>query len=176
MKINVVLIIAIGFFLAFNALADEPVKSRTALAEAQVKIIRLSEPVISDEYSETFGAKLDKSLPKVSLQELVRNSETYVKNAFRLKTKMAKVCQKKGCFFIAQQGDDVMRVAFKDYGFFVPTDSAGKMTTLTGVLIKKQMTAEQVAHFKQDMKGESDAIKEGLVYEILADSVTVPRV
>lgn len=68
-----------------------------------------------------------------------------------------------------------MRVAFRDYGFFVPTDSAGKTVTLAGELIKKEMTAEQVAHFNQDMQGGSDAVKEGVVYEILAGSVMIPK-
>jgi hypothetical protein len=68
-----------------------------------------------------------------------------------------------------------MRVAFRDYGFFVPTDSAGETVTLAGELIKKEMTAEQVAHFNQDMQGGSDAVKEGVVYEILAGSVMIPK-
>jgi hypothetical protein len=47
--------------------------------------------------------------------------------------------------------------------------------TLAGELIKKEMTAEQVAHFNQDMQGGSDAVKEGVVYEILAGSVMIPK-
>lgn len=139
-------------------------------------VIRLSAPVLSNVSSETFGSPLDTTLPKVTLAQLVNESETHLSNAFQLETKISKVCQKKGCFFIAQQGNDVMRVAFKDYGFFIPTDSNNKTVTLSGELIKKTMTDEQVAHFNQDMQSESDAIKEGVVYEILADSVTIPRV
>ena len=111
----------------------------------------------------------------MTLKDLVAQSADYVGKPFQLDTKVAKVCQKKGCFFIAQQGDDVMRVAFRDYGFFVPTNSAGKTVTLAGELIKKEMTTEQVKHFNKDMQGGSDAVKEGVVYEILADSVKIPR-
>ncbi|GAC29990.1 DUF4920 domain-containing protein [Brumicola pallidula] len=138
-------------------------------------VLRLSVPVATDANSETFGVVLNKSLQKVTLNELAANSALYVGNAFQVDAKVAKVCQKKGCFFIAQQDDDVMRVAFRDYGFFVPTDSAGKTVTLAGELIKKEMTAEQVAHFNQDMQGGSDAMKEGVVYEIVADSVMIPK-
>ncbi|MFT5542439.1 MAG: tRNA pseudouridine-54 N-methylase [Glaciecola sp.] len=175
MKIKIFLTFAMGFVLAFSVLASESATGNLDATEVKVKTIRLSEPVVSDEHSETFGVKLDNSLQKVSLKDLASNSEAYISKSFQVETKVAKVCQKKGCFFIAQQGDDVMRVAFKDYGFFVPTDSAGKTVTLAGELVKKDMTAEQVAHLKQDMKGESDAVKEGVVYEILADSVTIPR-
>jgi hypothetical protein len=44
-----------------------------------------------------------------------------------------------------------------------------------GKLIKKEMTAEQITHFNQDMQGGSDILQEGAVYEILADSVVIPR-
>ncbi|MFT4732172.1 MAG: tRNA pseudouridine-54 N-methylase [Gammaproteobacteria bacterium] len=137
--------------------------------------LRLSEPSATDAQSETFGALLDKRLKKVTLHELTSYSSSYVSNAFQVETKVAKVCQKKGCFFIAQEGDDVMRVAFRDYGFFVPTDIAGKTVRLVGKLIKKEMTAEQITHFNQDMQGGSDILQEGAVYEILADSVVIPR-
>jgi hypothetical protein len=137
-------------------------------------VLRLSEPIAADAQSETFGASLDKGLKKVTLHELTSNSASYVSKAFQLETKVTKVCQKKGCFFIAQEGDEVMRVAFRDYGFFVPTDIRGKTVTLAGKLIKKQMTAEQINHFNQDMQGGSDTLQEGVVYEILADSVIIP--
>ncbi len=138
-------------------------------------VLRLSEPVTKDAQTETFGAELDQTLQKVTLNELLSKSDAYVGKAFQVDTKVAKVCQKKGCFFIAQQGDDVIRVAFRDYGFFVPTDSAGKTVTLAGELIKKEMTTEQVEHFNKDMQGGSDAVKAGVVYEILANSVRIPR-
>ncbi|MFQ3248678.1 DUF4920 domain-containing protein [Glaciecola sp.] len=140
------------------------------------EVLRLSEPVATNAYSEIFGSLLDESLPKVTLNDLTSNSANYIGKGFQVETKVAKVCQKKGCFFIAQQGDDVMRVGFKNYSFFVPTDSAGKTVTLAGVLVEKQMTAEQVEHFNKDMQGNSAAIKEGVVYEILADSVVIPKV
>ena len=168
-KIALVALIATAVMSAFVA-AEEQLEANKANI-----VLRLSEPVRKDAQSETFGAELDRTLQKVTLSDLVADSETYVGKPFQLDTKVAKVCQKKGCFFIAQQGDDVMRVAFRDYGFFVPTDSAGKTVTLAGELIKKEMTTEQVEHFNKDMQGRSDAVKEGVVYEILADSVRIPR-
>jgi hypothetical protein len=171
MKCNVLLILAIviASTSVFVASAKQLESNENSAG------LRLSEPVAQDAKSETFGAELDETLQKVMLKDLVAHSADYVGKPFQLDTKVAKVCQKKGCFFIAQQGDDVMRVAFRDYGFFVPTDSAGKTVTLAGELIKKQMTTEQVEHFNKDMQGRSDAVKEGVVYEILADSVRIPR-
>lgn len=171
MKCKVLLIatIVIASTSAFVASAEQLQTNENSA------VLRLSEPVAQDAKSETFGAELDETLQKVTLKDLVAQSADYVGKPFQLDTKVAKVCQKKGCFFIAQQGDDVMRVTFRDYGFFVPTDSAGKIVTLAGELIKKEITTEQVEHFNKDMQGGSDAVKEGVVYEILADSVRVPR-
>jgi tRNA pseudouridine-54 N-methylase len=171
MKLQLVLVVTM-IVSAMNAAAlasDMPDATKTN------NVLRLSEPVTTDAQSETFGALLDKRLKKVTLHELTSNSASYVSNAFQVATKIAKVCQKKGCFFIAREGDDVMRVAFRDYSFFVPTDSAGKTVTISGKLIKKEMTAEQVAHFNQDMQSDSDALHEGVVYEILADSIIIPK-
>ncbi|GGW84308.1 DUF4920 domain-containing protein [Alteromonas halophila] len=135
--------------------------------------LRLSEPVASTPTSETFGALPDTSLPEVSMATLFEESERYTHTPFRLTTRVAKVCQKKGCFFIAQSGESMMRVSFRDYGFFIPTDSSAKTVTLAGQLTKRTMTPEQAAHYRQDL-GEPDSnLQAGVVYEIVADSVTI---
>jgi hypothetical protein len=141
---------------------------------AYADTIRLSEPLVKDNTSETFGAPLNTKLTKVSLAELATSSSSLLGKPFRLQTKIAKVCQKKGCFFIAQQDEHILRVSFKDYGFFIPTDSSGKIVTLTGELIQKEMTQEQAKHFAADLKDDSSTIKPGVVYEIVANSVKIP--
>ena len=52
-------------------------------------------------------------------------------------TKINKVCQMDGCFFIAIDGELTARVTFKDYGFVIPTNSTGKEVFLEGILSKK---------------------------------------
>jgi hypothetical protein len=138
--------------------------------------IRLSEPVEKDAHSETFGAPYDASLKTVSLAQLLEDPAPHLQEAFNLETRVAKVCQKKGCFFIAQENDLTLRIAFKDYGFFIPTDSSNKVVNLTGVLVEKQMSKEQAEHFKSDI-GESDddsTLQAGTVLEIVASSVKIP--
>jgi hypothetical protein len=137
--------------------------------------IRLSEPVAQDPQSETFGVILDNSLPKLSMQHLVTDSASHLAKPFQVKARIAKVCQKKGCFFIAQQEQHILRVSFRDYGFFIPTDSSGKTVTLAGELVQKDISPEQAAHFKADLKSDTDMLKSGVVYEIVADSVRIPR-
>ena len=137
--------------------------------------IRLSEPVTQDALSETFGAILDNTLPKLSMANLVTDAASHLAKPFQVEARIAKVCQKKGCFFIAQQEEHVLRVSFRDYGFFIPTDSSGKTVTLSGELIQKTLTAEQSTHFNADLKSDKKVLKPGLVYEIVADSIKIPR-
>lgn len=136
--------------------------------------IRLSEPVASTENSETFGVVMDMSLPEVTMNALLTSPHNYVVQPFRLTTRVSQVCQKKGCFFIAQSGDTVMRVSFKDYGFFIPTDSANKPVMLAGQLVKQSVSEAQAAHYREDLNAPDSDIEGGVVYEIVADSVRIP--
>lgn len=148
-------------------------------AVAEQQEIRLSQPVVSDEVSETFGQALDLALPNFSLAELSVNSDKYLDKDFIVETRIAKVCQKKGCFFIAQEGQHHLRVAFKDYGFFVPSGSSGKTVTIEGRLIQRELSEKQAAHFQSDLKADpqvaSQTVKPGVVYEIVASGVKIPK-
>ena len=146
------------------------------LATAGDAVLRLSEPVAVTDDAEIFGSPLDESLPVVSLGELARHEDPDGLGEFRLTTRVSQVCQKKGCFFIAQQGTTTMRVSFVDYSFFVPTDISGKRVTLSGRLVRRELTEEQAEHFAEDLGNEGAApVRAGTVNEIVATAVSVPR-
>ena len=136
-------------------------------------VVRLSQPVAVDAHSETFGAVVASDEGVLSLGELVANAQALVGQQVVVETKVAQVCQKKGCFFVAQEGALAIRVAFRDYGFFVPSDTGGKTVTLAGELVEVELSADQAAHFNQDA-GSSAGIKSGRAYEIVADGVRIP--
>ena len=144
-------------------------------AAEDTKVIRLSEPVEQTADSETFGASLDESVPMVTLAELASDGGDYVDKPVRVIARVSQVCQKKGCFFIAQEGSSVMRISFKDYGFFVPTDISGKRVTFTGEVIAREVTVDEAAHYAEDLGATDSAVAPGKVYEIVATSVRVPR-
>lgn len=146
-----------------------------SFAADEAKVIRLSEPVEQTADSESFGAPLDESIPAVSLQEIASAGDNYVGRSIRVVARVGEVCQKKGCFFFAQDGSSVVRVSFKDYGFFVPTDISGKRVTLVGDVVAREVTAEEAAHYADDLGGAAAPVKQGKVYEIVASSVRVPR-
>ena len=145
----------------------------TSSAALASEIIRLSGPVAKDDITETFGAVLDENLPRVNLISLMKEPSKKIGQKFLISTKVAKVCQKKGCFFIAQQNETIVRVSFKDYSFFIPTDSTNKDVLLAGELVIKNMSIEQAEHFNSDL-GLSNKLKPGEVYEIVAEGIQIP--
>jgi hypothetical protein len=144
--------------------------------DRQAKVIRLSEPVEVTATHEVFGSALDESGEPVSLGALVANSDRYLDQEVLVETRINKVCQKKGCFFIAQDGADYARVSFKDYGFFIPTDSAGKTVLLRGVFLRREIDREQAEHYAADL-GDTRAREAAasVEYQIVASAISIPK-
>lgn len=136
--------------------------------------LRLSEPVEVANGFETFGVPLDGDRPVVTLRYLLAHADDFAGEPVQVSVKVGKVCQKKGCFFIAHDADVSLRVAFRDYAFFVPTDTGGKYVTLVGELVRRERGADEAAHLAQDAGGASDALRPGEAYEIVASGVRIP--
>jgi hypothetical protein len=84
-----------------------------------------------------------------------------------VKTSVAEVCPKKGCWMNVQgeKPGELVRVTFKDYGFFVPTELAGKEVALQGRYIKHIESVEEQKHLLKDAKRPQSEI----------DAVTMPK-
>ena len=155
-------------FLVFSTLAIS--------ASAGDSVIRLSEPVESTDRYEVFGSEMADKSEGISLSTLVANEGDYADKAVRVTTRIAQVCQKKGCFFMAQDGDAMARVSFADYSFFIPTDASGKEVTLVGTFSKAPLSDERAAHFAQDLGADgSEVERDAFEYSIVASAVMIPR-
>lgn len=71
--------------------------------------------------------------------------------------KVDDVCQAKGCWMKLnlENGEQVM-VKFKDYGFFVPKDIAGKEVVVNGKAFVDEMSVEDQKHYAADA-GKTEA-------------------
>ncbi len=77
------------------------------------------------------------------------------------------VCAKKGCWMTLDLGGDKdMHVTFKDYGFFVPKDAAGKTATLTGFAKIDTLDVATLKHYAEDANASQEEI----------DAITEPEV
>jgi len=139
-------------------------------------VIRLSDPVeVTDTY-EVFGSPVGQVGEPVRLSEVIAREEEFLDRQVSVSARVAKVCQKKGCFFVAQDGDAVARVTFVDYSFFVPTDSGGKDVTIVGTFGKTMLSEEKARHYARDDGGDVAAIVgPRSEYSIVATSVVVPK-
>ncbi len=147
----------------------------TSLAAGRDNVIRLSEPVETTAEYETFGSPMDLSVAKVTLKDIAMDGDRHMDKPVRVVTRVSKVCQKKGCFFIAQQGNSIVRVSFKDYGFFVPTDISGKRVMLVGEVVASELSPEKARHLAEDLGEPEESVGPGKEYTIVASSVRVPR-
>ncbi|MEM9721499.1 MAG: DUF4920 domain-containing protein [Bacteroidota bacterium] len=60
-------------------------------------------------------------------------------------------CQAKGCWMSMKiNGEQEMMVKFRDYGFFVPIESAGKTAVVQGTLVKETTSVEELRHYAID--------------------------
>ncbi len=142
----------------------------------ETEAIRLSEPVEATENYEVFGSKIKSDSKPVPLSEVIANGEEYAGKEVLVTASVNKVCAKKGCFFIAQSGDETARVTFIDYSFFVPTDAGGKEVTIQGVFSEAELTEERAKHYAEDAGQDPDRIKgPQKEYSIVATSVVIPK-
>jgi hypothetical protein len=58
------------------------------------------------------------------------------------------------------------RVTFKDYGFFVPTDSAGASATVQGNVVVQQVKASDVQHLEGEGAKFSEKNPDGSANEV----------
>lgn len=163
-KLLILCVIVSGFSSAAAAVADPAANS----------VVRLSEPVAATAEYEDFGAALEATTPALSLTEAVASAERHQGQSVLITTTIARVCQKKGCFFIAQEGPVAARITFKDYGFFIPTDSGRKRVTLLGTLSRAPLNAEQAQHLTDDIGGSGQAVQPGYENLIVAEAIRIP--
>ncbi len=138
-------------------------------------VIRLSEPVVVTDTYEVFGSAVEPGAA-TRLAEVIADEDQYLGKQVRVEARVAKVCQRKGCFFIAQDGESVARITFVDYSFFVPTDSGGKTVTIVGTFDRQTLSEDQARHYAQDAGGDPARVRGPQAeYSIVATSVIVPR-
>lgn len=145
-------------------------------AQDKKEVIKLSEPVKITESYEVYGRDPGDIKKTKSLSTVISSSKSMNEEAVIIKTSIAEVCEKKGCFFIAQDGDKTARVTFKDYSFFIPTDSKGKDVTIVGMFSKKVLSEDKAKHYAEDAGKDSNEITgEQVEYSIVATSIIINK-
>lgn len=98
----------------------------------------------------------------------------------KIKAKVNNVCQAKGCWMTLDLGEDKeVMVKFKDYGFFVPKDIAGKEVVINGKAYVKEVSVDEQRHYAEDAGKSAEEIaaitQPKRTYSFEADGVLVPQ-
>lgn len=102
----------------------------------------------ANEY-DSFGAKISTD-GAIGLDELLMETAKSDSLDRKIVATIDEVCQSKGCWMTLATGNQKVRVTFKDYGFFVPKDAAGREVILAGVVVNKELDEELAGHYAED--------------------------
>ena len=93
-----------------------------------------------------------KGAPAVKLSELLAKPQAHEGKTVRVEGQVRKACEKKGCWMELAEGAKGagVRVTFKDYGFFVPLDSAGSQARVEGVLKVAELSDSRAQHYEAE--------------------------
>ena len=113
-----------------------------------------------------------KPLPEgetVAVSDAIADFAAHADKPQRFSGRITEVCQAEGCWMVLEDNGQTARVMFKDHAFLIPKDSSGR-AQVGGVLSRKELTPEQVAHLEEDGKGLKVSPVE---YRILADGLEI---
>lgn len=84
----------------------------------------------------------------------------------KMKATVKEVCQAKGCWMTLNMGNgEEVMVKFKDYGFFVPKDIAGKDVIINGKAYVSEISVDEQRHYAEDAGKAKEDI----------DAITIPK-
>ncbi|WP_375234710.1 DUF4920 domain-containing protein [Winogradskyella sp.] len=76
----------------------------------------------------------------------------------KMKGAITEVCSKKGCWMKLDMGNDkIVRVTFKDYGFFMPLDATGEVV-VNGIAYVKETSVADLKHYAEDAGKSAEEI------------------
>lgn len=112
---------------------------------------------------------------KVEVLKKMKSKDTL---NLQLEGEIVDVCQAKGCWMkVDLKGGEQVFVRFKDYGFFVPTDSADKSTIINGMAFIEEMSVEDQRHYAEDKGASKEELakitKPKKTYRFEADGVLI---
>lgn len=101
----------------------------------------------------------------ISVEDMVKEVEEKGTFEGTVQGEITATCVKKGCWMTLKNVDEEIRVKFKDYGFFVPTEGQeGKMAIMQGVAYLDTISVDLRRHYAEDAGKSQEEI----------DSITEP--
>lgn len=123
---------------------------------AQKKTTKAAATVLT---GQTFGEKISAD-GAVSYAQLLKNLQGKDSIAVKVVGTVDAVCQMKGCWMnITEANQPEMMVKFKDYGFFVPKDIAGRKVVMQGFAYREVTPVDELRHYAEDAGKSKEEIE-----------------
>ncbi|MCP3983455.1 MAG: DUF4920 domain-containing protein [bacterium] len=106
----------------------------------------------------SFGALIQLEVP-TPLAEVVAHPERYAGTPILIRGRVSDVCQRKGCWTVLTDGSALLRIQFKDYGFFLPKDIRGRDALAEGEVRVEMLSQAAARHFAEESQdGDPESI------------------
>lgn len=118
---------------------------------------------------QTFGTPLGQSVA-ARLDDVLKAPDKFANQTVLVEGEVRRACTRKGCWMELSQAQDPAapgcRVTFKDYGFFVPTDSAGSKARVEAKVETKLVKAAMVQHLEEEGAKFASKEPDGSAHEV----------
>lgn len=134
----------------------------------------LAKPIAAGAGREVYGREPTLATP-TPLADILRDPAAFADRTVRVDGTVGGVCQRKGCWMMLRDGDNEVRVRFRDYAFFVPLDASGRRAAIEGTA-KVEVTSEALRrHLAEDAGQPPEAVAkiagDTTAVQIVADAV-----
>lgn len=101
------------------------------------------------------GEPIRADRPAVSIARVLADVPTYEKATVVIEGVIVKNCTEKGCWMrvASKKGETAIRVTFKDYSFFIPTNAEGMKVRADGQLVTKKHSKREAEHLAAEGAG-----------------------
>jgi len=103
---------------------------------------------------DSFGAGVTNPESAISFAEVNTKLDSLDSLNVVMRAKVSEVCQAKGCWMNLVDPSNTAQgelfVQFKDYGFFMPKDIAGREVIVEGKAFKEATSVEELRHYAED--------------------------
>ncbi len=108
---------------------------------------------------QVFGEKVN-AKGAISYTQLLTQLQDKDSMAVKVVGTVDAVCQMKGCWMnITEVDKPEMMVKFKDYGFFVPKDIAGRKVVMQGYAYREVTPVDELRHYAEDAGKSKEEIE-----------------
>ncbi|MEM7484630.1 MAG: DUF4920 domain-containing protein [Bacteroidota bacterium] len=100
---------------------------------------------------ETYGASFEAKATSDLENEVFEKIGVKDTIATQVSGTIVDVCKAKGCWMkVAMGNEEEVFVKFKDYGFFVPTDSENGKVVMDGIAFVEEVSVDEQRHYAED--------------------------